>query len=274
MSPHDKVTSTGRAVTLTWPEPDIALATMTREREMNPLSLELLEELDAALTASVAGSARALIITGQGKAFCAGAHLRYFTSEDARIGSGSFALRDRYLQPIATLFDRIETLPIPVIAAINGFALGGGCEMSLACDFRLMADSTKIGVPEVRIGALAGAGGVQKLPRLVGRGKATEWVLVGRHVTAAEALAHGLLTSVHTAADLLPAAMALAARFRLLGPRAVAQSKMAVRLCGESDLTTARNIGLENLAMLIGTPEWKEGMAAFMEKREPRFPPL
>src|SRR6202012_2741348 len=201
MSPHDKVTSTGRAVTLTWPEPDIALATMTREREMNPLSLELLEELDAALTASVAGSARALIITGQGKAFCAGAHLRYFTSEDARIGSGSFALRDRYLQPIATLFDRIETLPIPVIAAINGFALGGGCEMSLACDFRLMADSTKIGVPEVRIGALAGAGGVQKLPRLVGRGKATEWVLVGRHVTPQEALAHGLLTSVHPAAE-------------------------------------------------------------------------
>ena len=90
--------------------------------------------------------------------------------------SGPFALRDRYLQPIAALFDRIETLPIPVIAAINGFALGGGCEMSLACDFRLMADHTKIGVPEVRIGALAGAGGVQKLHRLVGRGKALEWI--------------------------------------------------------------------------------------------------
>ena len=215
-----------------------------------------------------------MIITGKDRAFCAGAHLRYFTEEDARIGSGSFALRDRYLQPIAALFDRIETLPIPVIAAINGFALGGGCEMSLACDFRLMADHTRIGVPEVRIGALAGAGGVQKLHRLVGRGKALEWILLGSHVTASEALAHGLLTSVHTAADLLPAAMALAARFRLLGPRAVAQSKMAVRLCGESDLTTARNIGLENLAMLIGGPEWQEGMAAFMEKREPRFPPL
>jgi enoyl-CoA hydratase/carnithine racemase len=161
-----------------------------------------------------------------------------------------------------------------VIAAINGFALGGGCEMSLACDFRLMADHTKIGVPEVRIGALAGAGGVQKLHRLVGRGKALEWILLGSHVTASEALAHGLLTSVHAAADLLPAAMALAARFRLLGPRAVAQSKLAVRLCGDSDLTAARNIGLENLAMLIGAPEWQEGMAAFIEKREPRFPPL
>ncbi|TCU73371.1 enoyl-CoA hydratase/enoyl-CoA hydratase [Bradyrhizobium sp. R2.2-H] len=270
----EKANITGNAVTLSWPEPDIALATMTREREMNTLSLELLEELDAALTASVAGSARALIITGQGRAFCAGAHLRYFTSEDARIGSSSFALRDRYLQPIARLFDRIETVPMPVIAAINGFALGGGCEMSLACDFRLMANDTKIGVPEVRIGALAGAGGVQKLHRLVGRGKAMEWVLLGSHITAQEALMHGLLTSVHPQDELLPAAMKLACRFRLLGARAVSQSKMAVRMCGDADLASARNIGLETLAMLIGGAEWQEGMSAFIEKRPPNFPPL
>lgn len=266
--------ATGKALTLTWPQPDIALVAMEREREMNTLSLELLAELDQALTASVDGGARALIITGEGRAFCAGAHLRYFTETDPRIGSGSFALRDRYLQPIATVFDRIETLPIPVIAAINGFALGGGCEMSLACDFRVMADHAKIGVPEVRIGALAGAGGVQKLHRLVGRGKAQEWILLGSHVTAAEALAHGLVTSVQPAAQLLPAAFELAGRFRLLGPRAVAQSKMAVRMCGDADLTTARNIGLEALAMLIDAPEWQEGMTAFMEKRPPRFPPL
>jgi enoyl-CoA hydratase len=275
MSTTDNVRArSGEALTVTWPQPDIALVTMIREREMNTLSLELLNELDDALTASVAGGARALIITGQGRAFCAGAHLRYFTANDARIGTGNFALRDRYLQPIAALFDRIETLPIPVIAAINGFALGGGCEMSVACDFRLMADHAKIGVPEVRIGALAGAGGVQKLHRLVGRGKALEWILLGSHVTAAEALAHGLVTSVHPSADLMPAAMELAGRFRLLGPRAVAQSKMAVRMCGDADLATARNIGLEALAMLIDGPEWQEGMSAFMEKREPRFPPL
>ncbi|MBS0532375.1 MAG: enoyl-CoA hydratase/isomerase family protein [Proteobacteria bacterium] len=274
MSAPDSAATSGKAVTLTWPEPDIALATMTREREMNTLSLELLSELDAALTASVDGGARALIVTGQGRAFCAGAHLKYFTQDDPRIGGGSFALRDRYLQPIATLFDRIETLPIPVIAAINGFALGGGCELSLACDFRLMADNAKIGVPETRIGALAGAGGVQKLHRLVGRGKAMEWVLLGSHVGAPEALSHGLLTSVHPATDLMPAAMELARRFRLLGARAVAQSKMAVRMCGDADLASARNIGLEALAILIGAPEWREGMAAFMEKRPPNFPPL
>src|ERR1041384_6285413 len=101
MSAPDKTTTTGNAVTLSWPEPDIALATMTREREMNTLSLELLGELGAAPPRRAAGGARTLIITGQGRAFCAGAHLRYFTSEDERIGSGSFALRDRYLQPIA-----------------------------------------------------------------------------------------------------------------------------------------------------------------------------
>ena len=265
---------TGKALTLNWPQPDIALATMVREREMNTLSLELLVELDRALSAAAAGGARALIITGQGRAFCAGAHLRYFTEEDSRIGGGTFALRDRYLERIAVLFDRIETLPIPVIAAINGFALGGGCELSLACDFRLMADHAKIGMPEVRIGALAGAGGVQKLHRLVGRGKALEWILLGSHVTAPEALARGMLTSVHAASDLMPAALELAGRFRLLGPRAVAQSKMAVRMCGDADLNTARSIGLEALSMLIGGPEWQEGMAAFMEKRLPRFPPL
>ena len=266
--------TTGKAVALSWPEPDIALVTMTREREMNTLCIELLEELDAALTASVDGGARALVITGQGRAFCAGAQLHYFTKPDPRIGEGSFALRDRYISRIATLFDRIEALPIPVIAAINGFALGGGCEMSLACDFRLMADNTKIGVPEVRIGALAGAGAVQKLHRLVGRGKALEWILLGSHISPQEALAHGLLTSVHAADALMPAALELARRFRLLGPRAVAQSKMAVRMCSDTDLNTARNIGLETLAMLIGGEEWQEGMTAFMEKRPPRFPPL
>jgi enoyl-CoA hydratase len=273
MTKADQAVS-GKALTLTWPQPDIALVTMIREREMNTLSLELLDELDKALTGVAAAGARALIITGQGRAFCAGAHLRYFTQEDPRIGAGRFALRDNYLERIAVLFDRIETLPIPVIAAINGFALGGGCEMSLACDFRLMADHTRIGVPEVRIGALAGAGAVQKLHRLVGRGKALEWILLGSHVTATEALAHGLLTSVHSAAELVPAALELAGRFRLLGPRAVAQSKMAVRMCGDADLTTARGIGLEALSMLIDGAEWQEGMSAFMEKREPRFPPL
>ena len=264
----------GSAVLLRWPEPDIGLATMTRDSEMNTLSLELIAELGRALDDAADAGARALIVTGSGRAFCAGAHLDYFVTPDPRIGSGAFDLRDRYLAPIAELFDRFESAPTPVIAAINGFALGGGCEMSLACDFRLMAKETRIGLPEVKIGALAGAGGVQKLHRLVGRGKALEWILLGAHVEAGEALAHGLVTSVHTSDNLLPASMDLARRFRALGPRAVAQSKAAVRACGDADARTARGLGLESLAMLIGGAEWREGMAAFMEKRRPAFAPL
>src|SRR6202790_4318789 len=134
MSPADDARArSGEAVTLTWPQPDIALVTMVREREMNTLSLELLNELDESLTAGRPGGARGLVIAGQGRAFCAGAHLNYFVQQDPRIGSGAFALRDRYLQRIAEIFDRIESLPMPVISAIHGFALGGGCEMALAC---------------------------------------------------------------------------------------------------------------------------------------------
>jgi enoyl-CoA hydratase/carnithine racemase len=264
----------GAAVALRWPEPDIALATMIRDRGMNTLSLELVAELGRALDEAVSGGARALIVTGSGRAFCTGAHLDYFFSPDPRIGGGAFDLRDRYLTPIAELFDRFESAPTPTIAAINGYALGGGCEMSLACDFRLMTKGAKIGLPEVRIGALAGAGGVQKLHRFVGRGKALEWILLGAHVEAEEALAHGLVTSLHEAHDLMPAAMELARRFRALGPRAVAQSKAAVSACGDADARTARRLGLESLAMLIGEAEWREGIAAFMEKRPPAFAPL
>ncbi|TDR90418.1 enoyl-CoA hydratase/isomerase family protein [Enterovirga rhinocerotis] len=262
----------GQAVSFSWPEPDIALATFNRPRELNTLSLELLAELDAALDRAVAGGARCLVLTGSGRAFCVGAHLKYFTAGDGRIGSGRFALRDNYLAHITRVFDRIEALPIPVIAAINGFALGGGCEMALSCDLRIIADGARIGVPEVRIGALAGAGGVQKLHRLVGRGKAMEWILLGTHIEPADALAHGLVTAVVPADRVLDEALAWAKRFRIAGPRAVEQSKMAVHLCGDADLANARRIGLEALSMLIDGPEWQEGMAAFMQKREPRFP--
>jgi enoyl-CoA hydratase/carnithine racemase len=268
----DRTGFEGDAVTFSWPEPDIALATFNRPRELNTLSLELLGELDRALGTAVAQGARCLVLTGSGRAFCVGAHLKYFTDGDARIGQGRFALRDHYLSHIAAVFDRIEAAPIPVVAAVNGFALGGGCEMSLACDLRIMADTARIGVPEVRIGALAGAGGVQKLHRLVGRGKAMEWVLLGSHILPAEALAHGLVTAVVPADRVLEEALAWARRFRTLGPRAVEQSKAAVHMCGDADLATARRIGLEALAMLIDGAEWQEGMAAFMEKREPRFP--
>src|SRR5690606_5039572 len=147
--------------------------------------------------------------------------------------------------------DRLEEQPYPVIAAINGYAMGGGCELALSCDFRIMAEGTFLGLPEVKLGALAGAGGVQKLARHVGRSKAIEWILLGTHVPAEVADRHGLLYALCPPGDLLASALALAGRLRALSPRAIAQSKASVYLCEDVDLRSARKYGLESLAMLI-----------------------
>ncbi len=259
------------AVALEWPEPGIAVATMIREREMNSLSLGLISQLGAALDEVAARRARVLIVTGQGRAFCCGAHLPYFTDPGSPIGATPLEVRDNYLAPIAALFDRIEAASFPVVAAVNGFALGGGCELALACDFRLIADTGRIGLPETHLGATPGAGGVQKLHRLVGRGKAMEWILLGTHVEPPEALAHGLVTSVHPEHELRGAALALARRLATLSPLALMQAKLAVNTCGDMDLRSARRFGLETLATLVGSADWQEGMRAFVEKRSPRF---
>src|SRR5579871_4102059 len=144
-------TFTGKAVTFSWPADRVALATMTRAKEMNTLTLDLIDEMGRALDIAAKEKARALILTGSGRAFCCGAHLDYFTDPNSPIGQGRFDLRDNYLARIATLFDRFETMAFPIIAAVNGFALGGGCEMAISADFRLMASTAKIGVPEVKL---------------------------------------------------------------------------------------------------------------------------
>jgi enoyl-CoA hydratase len=261
----------GVAVTLTWPAEGVALATMTRAKAMNTLSLELIGELGRALDICTAEKARALVITGSGRAFCCGAHLDYFTDPHSPVGKSNFDLRDNYLAHIAGLYDRFETMAFPIIAAVNGFALGGGCEMAISADFRVMANTAKIGVPEVKLGAIPGAGGVQKLSRHIGRSKAMEWVLTARHYSAQEADMAGMVYAVTEPDDLLPAAMALAEQLKAMSPLAIAQGKASVYVCEDVDLATARRYGLESLAMLINSPDWVEGMAAFHEKRPPRF---
>lgn len=261
----------GSALSLQWPDTDLARVTFTRGEAMNTLTLELLDELDAAQRALAAHPPRALIITGSGRAFCCGAHLRYFTEGDPRIGDAPQAVRDRYLARIAALFDQLEELPFPTIAAIDGYALGGGFELALSCDFRIMSRDARAGLPETRIGAIPGAGGVQKLHRFVGRGKALEWILLGEHLTAQELADHGLLTRVCEPGDAAAAALELAGRFRVLSPMAVAQAKRSLYACEQSDARNARIVGLEALANLVGTPDWREGMAAFAAKRDPEF---
>jgi len=261
----------GEAVTLSWPEERIAHARMTRGAEMNTLTIALIAELGAVLSAAARHRARVLILTGSGRAFCCGAHLKYFTDADPPIGRAPLQVRDNYLAPIAELFDRFETMPYPLIAAINGYALGGGGEMALSCDLRLMADTARVGLPETKIGAIPGAGGVQKLHRLIGRGKALEWILLSRHVEAPEALHFGFANAVHPASQLDQAALDLARSVIGLSPDAIAQAKAAIHVSGDVDLATARRYGLETLTTLIGGPDWIEGMAAFQEKRPPHY---
>jgi enoyl-CoA hydratase/carnithine racemase len=263
-------TFSGVALRLEWVERAIAQITLTRPAQMNTLSIELLSEFDDVLDLVDQAGTRALIVTGQERAFCCGAHLSYFAGPEATL-TEPFAARDGYLAGVALLFDRLEELHFPTIAAINGYALGGGCELALACDFRVIAEHAKIGLPETKIGAVAGAGGVQKLIRYVGRGKALDWILRGTHIDAATADRHGLCSAVVPVESLLPTALGIALELRKLGPRAVAQSKRSIYVSEDADLRTARRFGIEALCMLVGGEEWKEGMGAFTEKRPPAF---
>lgn len=245
---------------------------MSRPNEMNTLSLEFLDEFDRAIDAALAAQTRVLVVTGTDRAFCAGAHLKYFAGKD-RIFTERFDTRDRYFERIARLFDKIEAIGIPVIAAINGYAMGGGFELALACDFRILATTAKVGLPEAKLGATPGAGGVQKLARHIGRGKALEWIMLARHVDAVEACAAGLATRVVAPEVLEAATLDLARELMSLSPQALAQCKMSIHLSGDVDLRSARRFGVEALSALVGSADWLEGMSAFIEKRPPAFGP-
>lgn len=238
--------------------------------EMNTLTLELLDALDGAIDAALDEAARVLIITGEGRAFCGGAHLKYFAGPNPRF-TERFDTRDRYFDRIARLFDRLECIGIPVIAGVNGFAMGGGFELALACDFRVFATTARVGLPEARLGATPGAGGVQKLARFIGRGKATEWIMLARHVDAAEAAAVGLAYRVVEPDALDATSLDLAAALMALSPQALGQCKLSIHVSGDTDLRTARRFGVEALSALVGSADWQEGMAAFVAKRPPVF---
>ncbi len=252
------------------PAPGVLRLRLTRPEEMNTLRLELLDALDAAIDTALDEGARVLIVTGTGRAFCGGAHLKYFAGPQARF-TERFDTRDRYFDRIARLFDRLECIGIPVVAAVNGFAMGGGFELALACDFRILASTARVGLPEARLGATPGAGGVQKLARFIGRGKAAEWIMLGRHVDAAEADAAGLAYRVVPPDALDAESLALAAALMALSPQALAQCKLSLHVSGDVDLRSARRFGVEALSALVGSADWLEGMDAFVNKRAPDF---
>jgi enoyl-CoA hydratase len=243
--------------------------TVNRPDVLNALNAQVLVELEqafAGIAAEVAGdpvAVRCVILTGAGdKAFAAGADIAAMADmgpEQAR----------RFSDLGRRLADRVEGLPVPVIAAVNGFALGGGLELALLCDFMLASSNAKLGQPEVNVGVLPGFGGTQRLGRRIGVGPARQLLYTGELVGAEEARVLGLVNEVTAPLDLLPRARALAGRIASRAPLAVAAVKRAVR-AGE-DLPLDRGVLSEQgeFAGLFGTADQKEGMQAFLQKRPP-----
>lgn len=265
------MTGTEMAAELSWPAAGVARITLTRGDTHNTLTSELLGTLDRLFDEASSGKARVLIITGSGKTFCGGAHIKLFTDPASPLYRNARAIRDDYVKPIIKVFSRLREAPFVTVAAINGFALGGGCELALSCDFRLMADNARIGLTETRLGALAGAGGVQSLAHVVGRAKALEMALLGDQLTAADAKAAGLATAVHPAAELDDAALAFAKRLLLCSPISVAETKRALYRCETAAPDEADRIALDAVLAASAGAEWWEGMAAFAERRPAAF---
>jgi enoyl-CoA hydratase len=255
-----------RNLTLEQPEGGIFVLTVCRPGALNALDSETLGELMRALAQVAADDgARVLLVTGAGeKAFVAGAdiaEMRNFSTREAR----------EFSEQGMRVMRSLEMLPVPVIALVNGYALGGGCELALACDWILASERAVFGQPEVGLGIPPGFGGTQRLPRRVGRALALELITTGRQVNAEEALRIGLANQVYPAAQLreqgLQAARAIASK----GPIAVRLAKEAVCRGDGLDLENACALETALFALACATSDQKEGMRAFLEKRVPRF---
>jgi enoyl-CoA hydratase len=244
----------------------VALITLSRPEKLNALNRALVADLGRAVDRVAADPAvRVVIITGAGpRAFMAGADIAEFR------GMRPMAAV-RFTQEVQAVFDRIERMPKPVIAAVNGLALGGGCELSLACDLVVASEAATFGQPEINLGLIPGAGGTQRLTRLVGRRRAKQMVLTGEPVGAPEALRLGLANAVVPAEELMPAARALAGQLKAKGALALEFAKAMVDAGADIGLDRATALERQAFALLFDTADQAEGTAAFLEKRPARF---
>ncbi len=239
----------------------IATVTINRPEALNALNSAVLGELDAAIDVlSRDDEVYVVILTGAGRSFVAGAdiaEMRGFTAVEGK----RFGVRG------GGVFLKLEQMEKPVIAAINGFALGGGCELAMACDIRLASDKARFGQPEVGLGITPGFGGTQRLPRIVGQSRAMELILTGRTVKADVALAIGLVDAVYPADELMEKAVGLAEMICANAQIAVRQAKRCIRMGMQADIATGAAFEAEAFGVCCGTQDKAEGMDAFLEKR-------
>lgn len=243
-----------------------AIVTVNRPDKLNALNVETVEELEQAMQAlNEDETIRSIILTGAGeKAFIAGADISQITPLDSKSGK-NFALRGQ------KVFRYVEKMKKPVIAAVNGFALGGGCELAMACHIRLASTRAKFGQPEVKLGIIPGYGGTQRFPRLIGQSNALQLLLTGDMMNAENALRLGLVSEVFEPGQLMERAAALASQLAAQAPLAVRYILEAVYRGVDMDLENALGIEAEYFGKACATEDMKEGTTAFLEKRAPVF---
>ncbi|MBM3450269.1 MAG: enoyl-CoA hydratase [Armatimonadetes bacterium] len=241
----------------------VATIQLNRPKVLNALNQRTMEEIAAALDAFEADAkVRVVILTGDERAFAAGADINEFAGKTAVEMLEGY----RFAQ-----WERIRKFPKPIIAAVSGFCLGGGCELAMTCDIILATETARFGQPEINLGIMPGAGGTQRLPRLVGKGRAMEMILTGRHLSATEAVAWGLANRVVPAASLMDEARNLAAEIAAKAPVAVRLAKEAVLKSMDTTIELGADHERRLFYLLFATEDRREGVQAFLEKRKPNF---
>lgn len=245
----------------------ITTITINRPTKLNALNKATINELNQALkVANKDKNTKVIIVTGSGeKAFVAGADISEFADFDVEEGS-KLAAKGQEL-----LFDYIENLATPVIAAVNGFALGGGLELAMACHFRIASDNAKMGLPETSLGVIPGYGGTQRLPQLVGKGRAMELVMTASMIDAETAKAYGLVNHVTTQEDLLPLCEKIASKIMRNSPVAIKGAIKAIN-ANYKDGLDGYKVEIKQFGKCFGTDDFTEGTTAFLEKRKAEFP--
>lgn len=245
------------------PEKSIAHVQLNRPEALNALNPQLMIELrDALQQMDEDDSIRVIVISGNEKAFAAGADIKQMADKSAM---------DMYTADQFSSLDSLRKIKKPIIAAVSGFALGGGCELAMLCDMIIVSETAKFGQPEIKIGVIPGAGGTQRLTRAVGKARAMEMILTGRFISAEEALQAGLINKIVPVETYLEEAMKLATQIAEMPPLAVKMAKESVLKAFETSLEEGLQFERKNFYLLFDTEDQKEGMRAFMEKRKAEF---